>query len=30
LFMAKIGSIKQAPTSIDDLFFPGIAHLKGD
>jgi NitT/TauT family transport system substrate-binding protein len=30
LFMAKIGSIKQAPGSIDDLFFPGIAHLKGD
>ena len=30
LFMAKIGSIKQAPASIDDLFFPGIAHLKGD
>ena len=29
-FMAKIGSIKQAPASIDDLFFPGIAHLKGD
>jgi len=29
-FMAKIGSIKQAPGSIDDLFFPGIAHLKGD
>ena len=30
LFMAKIGSIKQAPASIDDLFFPGIADLKGD
>ncbi len=29
-FMAKIGSIKQAPGSIDDLFFPGIADLKGD
>jgi NitT/TauT family transport system substrate-binding protein len=29
-FMAKIGSIKQAPASVDDLFFPGIAHLKGD
>src|ERR1700687_5671012 len=26
-FMAKIGSIKQAPASVDDLFFPGIAHL---
>ena len=30
LFMAKIGSIKQPPASIDDLFFPGIADLKGD
>jgi ABC-type nitrate/sulfonate/bicarbonate transport systems, periplasmic components len=29
-FMAKIGSIKQAPGSIDDLFFPRIADLKGD
>jgi len=29
-FMAKIGSIKQAPKSIDDLFFPEIAGLKGD
>ncbi len=30
LFMAKIGSIKQTPKSIDDLFFPEIAGLKGD
>jgi len=29
-FMAKIGSIKQAPTSIDDLFFGDIPGLKGD
>jgi NitT/TauT family transport system substrate-binding protein len=29
-FMAKIGSIKQAPGSVDDLFFPGVSHLKGD
>lgn len=29
-FMAKVGSIKQAPKSIDDLFFPDIANLKGD
>jgi len=29
-FMAKIGSIKQTPTSVDDLFFPEIAGLKGD
>jgi sulfonate transport system substrate-binding protein len=29
-FMAKIGSIKQSPKSIDDLFFPEIADLKGD
>jgi sulfonate transport system substrate-binding protein len=29
-FMAKIGSIKQSPASIDDLFFPEIASLKGD
>jgi NitT/TauT family transport system substrate-binding protein len=29
-FMAKIGSIKQAPTSIDDLFFPEIGKLTGD
>ena len=29
-FMAKIGSIKQTPASIDDLFFPEIAALKGD
>ena len=30
LFMAKIGSIKQAPASIDDLFFGDIPELKGD
>jgi NitT/TauT family transport system substrate-binding protein len=29
-FMAKIGSIKQAPSSIDDLFFPEGHGLKGD
>ena len=29
-FMAKIGSIKQAPGSIDDMFFPESAGLKGD
>ena len=29
-FMAKIGSIKQTPAKIDDLFFPEIAPLKGD
>jgi NitT/TauT family transport system substrate-binding protein len=29
-FMAKVGSIKQAPKSIDDLFFPEIVDLKGD
>lgn len=29
-FMAQIGSIKQSPKSIDDLFFPEIAGLKGD
>jgi NitT/TauT family transport system substrate-binding protein len=29
-FMAKIGSIKQAPASIDDLFFGDIPELKGD
>jgi NitT/TauT family transport system substrate-binding protein len=29
-FMAKIGSIKQAPASIDDLFFPEGKGLKGD
>jgi len=30
LFMAKIGSIKQTPASIDDLFFGDIPELKGD
>jgi NitT/TauT family transport system substrate-binding protein len=29
-FMATIGSIKQAPASIDDLFFPDRGPLKGD
>lgn len=29
-FMAKVGSIKQAPQSIGDLFFPEINDLKGD
>ncbi len=30
LFMAKVGSIKQAPGSVDDLFFPEVAGQKGD
>jgi NitT/TauT family transport system substrate-binding protein len=30
VFMAKVGSIKQAPGSIDDLFFPDVAGQKGD
>ena len=29
-FMAKIGSIKQSPASIDDLFFPDRGPEKGD
>lgn len=29
-FMAKVGVIRQAPASIDDLFFPEVASLKGD
>jgi hypothetical protein len=29
-FMAKIGSIKKAPASINDLFFGDIPGLKGD
>jgi NitT/TauT family transport system substrate-binding protein len=29
-FMAKVGSIKQAPKSVEDLFFPEVAGLKGD
>jgi NitT/TauT family transport system substrate-binding protein len=29
-FMAKIGSIKQTPAKLEDLFFPEIASLKGD
>jgi NitT/TauT family transport system substrate-binding protein len=30
LFMHKIGMIKQAPKSVQDLFFPEIAQLGGD
>lgn len=30
LFMAKVGSIKQAPGGIEDLFFPEAAGLGGD
>ena len=29
-FMAKIGSIKQSPSSVDELFFPEVGTLKGD
>ena len=29
-FMAKIGTIKQAPTSVEELFFPEAANLGGD
>jgi NitT/TauT family transport system substrate-binding protein len=29
-FMAKIGSIKQTPAKLEDLFFPEIASLNGD
>jgi NitT/TauT family transport system substrate-binding protein len=29
-FMAKVGSIKQAPNALEDLFFPEVAHLHGD
>ncbi|HEX7561675.1 MAG TPA: ABC transporter substrate-binding protein, partial [Bradyrhizobium sp.] len=29
-FMAKIGSIKQSPASIDDLFFPNRGPERGD
>ncbi len=29
-FMAKIGTLKQSPAAIDDLFFPEIAAQKGD
>ena len=29
-FMAKVGSIKQSPDTVADLFFPEIAHLHGD
>ena len=29
-FMAKVGSIKQSPGTVADLFFPEIAHLHGD
>lgn len=30
LFMAKVGSIKQAPKSLEELFFPEAANLGGD
>ena len=30
LFMAKIGSIRQTPASVDELFFPEAAALNGD
>lgn len=29
-FMARVGTIKQMPASVEDLFFPEIAGLKGD
>jgi hypothetical protein len=29
-FMAKIGSIKQSPATIGDLFFPENAKMGGD
>jgi NitT/TauT family transport system substrate-binding protein len=29
-FMAKIGSIKQAPKSLEEMFFPEAANLGGD
>jgi NitT/TauT family transport system substrate-binding protein len=29
-FTAKVGSIKQSPDTVADLFFPEIAHLHGD
>ena len=29
-FMAKVGSIKQAPANVEALFFPGSAALQGD
>jgi NitT/TauT family transport system substrate-binding protein len=29
-FMAKIGTVKHAPASVADLFFPEIAPLNGD
>ena len=29
-FMAKIGTIKQAPAAIEDLFFPEIGKIDGD
>ena len=29
-FLARIGSIKEAPQSWRDLFFPEIHHLPGD
>jgi NitT/TauT family transport system substrate-binding protein len=29
-FMAKVGSIKQGPKAVEDLFFPEVGHLHGD
>lgn len=29
-FMAKVGSIRQAPKSVEELFFPEVAGLNGD
>jgi NitT/TauT family transport system substrate-binding protein len=29
-FMAKVGSIKQGPNGVEDLFFPEVGHLHGD
>ena len=29
-FMGKVGSIKQSPNAVEDLFFPEAAHLHGD
>jgi NitT/TauT family transport system substrate-binding protein len=29
-FMAKVGSIKQSPQAVEDLFFPEVGRLHGD
>jgi hypothetical protein len=29
-FMAKVGSIKEAPSALDDMFFPEAAGTGGD